>query len=150
MVVSVRGYLAIATRSNCTRNKHKRRHRWLKRECHAEPPEVSTGYWRCSATKSLHFDSGRISTLHCRFASKRRAVSFVGNNRQTISSRFGAALRDQRKKLGLTQEQLSAATGLNRSFISEVECGRANISLDRAEILANALNSQLVDLLQHE
>lgn len=77
-----------------------------------------------------------------------RASSIVGNIRQTITIRFGMALREQRKHLGATQSDLSAATGLSRSYISEVECGRENISLERAERLAQAVNSTLSDLLR--
>jgi len=76
-----------------------------------------------------------------------RASLFVGNIRQSITVRFGLALREQRKRLGMTQAALAAATGLSRSYISEVECGREHISLERAERLARAMDCTLTDLL---
>jgi transcriptional regulator with XRE-family HTH domain len=47
----------------------------------------------------------------------------------------------------MTQEQVAARSGMNRSYISEVECGKENISLERAERLAHAVESTLLPLL---
>lgn len=79
--------------------------------------------------------------------SNRRANDFVGNIRQSISAQFGAALRERRRELGLTQMELARKSGLSRSYISEVECGKESISLERAERLAQALECHLADLL---
>lgn len=79
---------------------------------------------------------------------KRRAVSFVENIRHPIVIRFGTNLRRQRQELGMTQEQLATAAKLSRSYISEVECGRQNIALERAARLADALGCQLIDLIK--
>jgi HTH-type transcriptional regulator/antitoxin HipB len=78
---------------------------------------------------------------------ERRAGSFVGNSRHSASARFGLALRARRKVLGMTQTDLAQASGLNRSFISDVERGEESISLDRAEKLARSVDCKLVDLL---
>jgi len=75
------------------------------------------------------------------------APVFVGDRQQLIAFQFGRALRTKRLQLGLTQQNLADVSGLNRSYISEVECGRVSISLARAERLANAVGSTLVDLL---
>lgn len=53
---------------------------------------------------------------------------------------FGLALRQRRLERGLTQEQLSHETGIRQSYISEVEAGRRNISIDNIECLARALD----------
>jgi ribosome-binding protein aMBF1 (putative translation factor) len=79
---------------------------------------------------------------------KRRASSFVGNNRQTVTIRFGAALRDKRRALGLTQSDLAELTGMSRSYISEIEGGHENISIERAEKLAKAVESSLAELIK--
>lgn len=81
---------------------------------------------------------------------KRRAFSFVGNIRHSSTARFGSALREKRLRLGLTQSDLAQLTGLNRSYISEIESGRESISLDRADKLAKAVGSSLSDLLKEE
>ncbi len=77
-----------------------------------------------------------------------RAVSFVGHDQQSITGRFGRAVQRRRKQLGMTQEELAAASGLNRSFLSEIENGRVSISLARAARLAEALQSDLADLIK--
>ena len=79
--------------------------------------------------------------------SEHRAVSFVVNSRHEITIRFGANLRVRRKAIGMTQLDLAKASGLNRSFISDVERGVESISLDRAGALAQAVGCSLVDLL---
>lgn len=76
-----------------------------------------------------------------------RAVSFVGNTRHEILLRFGSAVRSRRAQLGVTQADLAAKTGLSRSYLSAVECGRDGISLERAAQVAEALDTTLAELL---
>ena len=83
-----------------------------------------------------------------RRTTKRRAVSFVENIRHPIVVQFGAALRQRRLETGMTQAELATAAGLSRSYLSEVECGREGLSLERAAKLADALKCPLVDLLK--
>jgi DNA-binding XRE family transcriptional regulator len=78
----------------------------------------------------------------------RRALSFVGNMRHNLTARFGIAFKNKRTSLGLTQQEISKVTGLSRSYISEIECGKESISLERAEKLAQAVSSSLSDLLR--
>lgn len=56
-----------------------------------------------------------------------------------IRVRFGRALRDRRKQLGLTQDDLAARTGIHRTYIAETEAGKRNIALVNIEKLAVAL-----------
>ena len=77
----------------------------------------------------------------------RRASSFVGNIQQNVLAQFGASVRARRKTLNMTQEDLAKLTGLNRSYLSELERGKVNISLERAKGLADALSCRLRDLL---
>lgn len=93
-------------------------------------------------------DSETRTTSTARRNTKRRAVSFVDNIRHPIVTQFGAALRERRLEAGLTQSELAAAAGLSRSYLSEVECGRESLSLERAAKLADALECRLADLLK--
>lgn len=77
---------------------------------------------------------------------KKASGFFVGNN-QRISFRFGLAVRIKREELCMTQTDLARISGLNRSFLSELEHGLTNISLERADRIARALNCKLCDLL---
>jgi DNA-binding XRE family transcriptional regulator len=81
---------------------------------------------------------------------QRRAFSFVVNIRQAVTARFGTALKEKRQSLGMTQVELAKIAGLSRSYVSEVECGREGISLERAEKLAKAVDSRLSELLREE
>jgi transcriptional regulator with XRE-family HTH domain len=58
-----------------------------------------------------------------------------------------ARVRDQRKKRGWTLEQLSAASGVSRSMISEVELGRANPTVAVAQRIAEAFGLSLGELV---
>ena len=59
-------------------------------------------------------------------------------------------LAELRRKKGMSQLELSHATGIKQSRISEFETGRiptANMTLKTAVSLANALNVHAEDLL---
>ncbi|WP_079480881.1 helix-turn-helix transcriptional regulator [Halobacillus salinus] len=51
-----------------------------------------------------------------------------------------------RKRLDLTQEQLAERVGLSRGYLSNVEKGNHNPSLETAKKLAKALNKTLDEL----
>ncbi len=57
-----------------------------------------------------------------------------------ISNAFGKALRDQRVKAGLTQEQLGLEADLRRTFISLLELGQQQPTITTIFKLAKALN----------
>ncbi|NKY05711.1 helix-turn-helix transcriptional regulator [Cellulomonas hominis] len=52
---------------------------------------------------------------------------------------FGSSLRLIRTNVGLTQEELAHAAGLDRTYIGSVENGRRNLSLKAMWQLADAL-----------
>ncbi len=60
---------------------------------------------------------------------------------------FGAAVRARRLEVGLSQEDLAAAAGMDRKSISRIETGTYSPSLDRLWVLADALESDLPDLV---
>lgn len=53
---------------------------------------------------------------------------------------FGRRLNGLRKARGLSQEQLGHAAGLDRTYISQAEAGRRNVTLQTITKLARALN----------
>lgn len=57
-----------------------------------------------------------------------------------IKKRFGKAIRRRRRKLDISQEVLAERTELHRTYISNIERGRQNPSLENIEKLAKALN----------
>lgn len=47
-----------------------------------------------------------------------------------IKQIFGNNIKHYREKKGLTQQQLADLTGLNRVYITDVEGGKRNVTLD--------------------
>ncbi|RWL84106.1 MAG: XRE family transcriptional regulator [Mesorhizobium sp.] len=60
---------------------------------------------------------------------------------------FGLNVQRLRRERKLSQEQLSFVSGRTRAYISSVEAGRRNATLDTVEILAKALNVEPQDLV---
>lgn len=62
------------------------------------------------------------------------------NPQLNIQQRFGKAIRRRRRELDLSQESLAEQAELHRTYISEIERGEVNPSLEIIERLAKALN----------
>jgi len=57
---------------------------------------------------------------------------------------LGAALRRNRKALGLTQAELALAAGVGLRFVGEVEAGKPSVQLGRVMQLIEVLGGSLV------
>jgi len=66
--------------------------------------------------------------------------------RTSSKQKLGKKLQDLRKKQGLSQERLSLSAKVDRSYISEIENGLRNPSLQTLEKLAKALKVKISDL----
>ena len=64
-----------------------------------------------------------------------------------IKGKFGVEVRFWRQHLHISQMELALRSGLHRSYISDVERGTRNISLEAIEQLANALKVDIAELL---
>jgi len=64
-----------------------------------------------------------------------------------VQVRFGKRLRALRKKQGWTQESLAHKLGLDRTYLSDIENGRMNVSLVNLEIIAQGFGKSLSQLL---
>ena len=60
-----------------------------------------------------------------------------------VKKQFGAAVRFRRDHLGISQEELAGRAGLHRTYISDVERGARNVSLESIHRLATALEVPL-------
>lgn len=60
-----------------------------------------------------------------------------------IKQAVGKRIRELRNKLGVSQEEFADMVGLDRTYITSVECGKRNISIVNVEKIANALNVTL-------
>ena len=61
---------------------------------------------------------------------------------------FGTVVRDVRNSRGLSQEELGRMSGLSRVYISDVELGKRNVSLENIARIAGALEIEASALLE--
>jgi len=61
---------------------------------------------------------------------------------------FGKAIRQIRLEKHISQEELADMCGLHRTYLSDVELGKRNISLENIEKLANSLGLSVAELFQ--
>jgi transcriptional regulator with XRE-family HTH domain len=64
--------------------------------------------------------------------------------------RFGALIRERRKSMRMTQDELALATGLGRRFIIDLESGKPTSQLGRALLAAEAVGLRVLDLLEED
>jgi XRE family aerobic/anaerobic benzoate catabolism transcriptional regulator len=64
-----------------------------------------------------------------------------------LLSRLGARVRSRRATLGWTLADLSARCGISQRFLSDVEAGRANISVMNLQALGRAIGTDAAELL---
>lgn len=65
-----------------------------------------------------------------------------------LARKFGDGLRNRRKRLGHTQDDLAAMTGVNRRFISELERGKGTSYLGPALAAAEVLGVDVSSLFE--
>ena len=68
--------------------------------------------------------------------------------RYTLRKKFGHRVATLRKASGMSQEAFADKCGFARSYMSRVEHGKGNPSLDAVEILAAALKVPVVKLFE--
>ncbi len=66
--------------------------------------------------------------------------------KQSIRIRYGKAVRDARIKKGMSQERLADLSELHRTYISDIELGKRNVSIDNIEKIADALDMKISDI----
>lgn len=68
------------------------------------------------------------------------------NERSDIKWLFGRAVRRRRRELDLSQEELAERAGLHRNYVSDIERGDRNPSLENIQKLAEALGLKVSTL----
>lgn len=76
-----------------------------------------------------------------------RGKSLDEDVRNEILSVIGTNLREARAKRGLSQIELSEASGVSQKHISQIECGRRNLTALTMQNLAKAVGVAVRDLL---
>ncbi len=86
---------------------------------------------------------GDISDIHATLFN----MSQRTDKENQILKRFGLQLRKARINSGFTQEELAVKAGFSRSYYTEIETGKRNISLLNLYRLVECLEINLSDLL---
>jgi transcriptional regulator with XRE-family HTH domain len=60
---------------------------------------------------------------------------------------FGQTIRQEREKLGLSQEEFAEQANVHRTYISSVELGKVSVGIEIAHALACALGMRLSELV---
>lgn len=65
---------------------------------------------------------------------------------EEIIEKFGHAVREQRLIQNLSQEDLADLCSLHRTYISDIELGKRNVSISNIKRIATALGIAVSDL----
>ncbi len=65
-----------------------------------------------------------------------------------VLMRFGEAVRKLRQERQISQEEFADLCGLHRTYISDIELGKRNVSLENIEKIAMALAISISDLFE--
>ena len=66
--------------------------------------------------------------------------------KKNILLAYGNAIRAIRQNQKISQEELADLCGLHRTYISDVELGKRNVSLENIDKLAYALNISISEI----
>jgi transcriptional regulator with XRE-family HTH domain len=61
---------------------------------------------------------------------------------------LGQAIRREREKLGLSQEEFAERANVHRTYISSIELGKVSVGIEVASAVANALGLKLSELVR--
>lgn len=65
-----------------------------------------------------------------------------------VLMRFGEAVRKLRQEKQISQEEFADLCGLHRTYISDIELGKRNVSLENIEKIAKALDISISRLFE--
>jgi transcriptional regulator with XRE-family HTH domain len=66
--------------------------------------------------------------------------------KETLAQRFGRCVRQLRLETGLSQTEFGERCGFYQTYLSRVETGQANPTLNAIEVIANALGLTIYEL----
>ena len=66
--------------------------------------------------------------------------------KETLAHRFGRCVRELRLEAGLSQVEFGERCGFYQTYLSRIERGQANPTLNAIEVIANALDMTVYEL----
>ena len=67
---------------------------------------------------------------------------------EDIKQKIGKKIKELRMKGGYSQEELASSAKLHRTYISDIERGERNVSVENIEKIAKALKTEPDELLR--
>jgi transcriptional regulator with XRE-family HTH domain len=67
---------------------------------------------------------------------------------EKIDEELATIFRKKRKRLHKSQEEIAYGAGIDRSYLSEIECGKVSVSIAVARKIAKALNTSLSRMIK--
>ncbi|RYD65423.1 MAG: XRE family transcriptional regulator [Verrucomicrobiaceae bacterium] len=68
--------------------------------------------------------------------------------KRSLSKQFGKSIRRLREEIGLTQVVLGEQCGFHQTYLSRIESGQANPTVNAMEVLANAFGLSIYELCE--
>ncbi len=68
--------------------------------------------------------------------------------KKDILIKFGKKVREERTRLGLSQEELASRASVHRTYIGMIERAEKNITLENIEKIAKALKIKIADFFE--
>jgi transcriptional regulator with XRE-family HTH domain len=65
-----------------------------------------------------------------------------------FARKIGTTIKERRQALGLSQEALSALSGINRTYLGEIERGVVEVSAVNLQKIASGLEMHLSELIR--
>ena len=65
---------------------------------------------------------------------------------EELAKKFGRLVRHLRRERGYSQEDFSFRVGLHQTYVSSIERGERNVTIQTAERIAKALGTTLAEL----
>ena len=65
--------------------------------------------------------------------------------KREVLIKFGKKVREERDRLGLSQEELASRASVHRTYIGMIERAEKNITLQNIEKIAKALDLKIAD-----
>jgi len=65
-----------------------------------------------------------------------------------VKVEYGKKVREIRKREGVSQESLADLAGLDRTYISDIENGKRNVSIETIFKIADALETPVVEFFK--
>jgi transcriptional regulator with XRE-family HTH domain len=67
---------------------------------------------------------------------------------EALQRAIGKAIRQRRDEFGISQEELADRSGINRTYVGDVERGERNVALVNIVVFAQALDLTASELLE--